>query len=344
MEIKIAKEVIKCLPKGKTSFDYYKDRYAAFILSEVLSKTKDKSCRVSDLKKSDYSGLLNKPMIKEVIARSGNGVLRCDQLDLLWNNSSEPFLLTLDTWGHGQRNWDQVSRSGHNLVLQLNFSNKHDALFRKLIKPDPDNNRAHGFRYFDHPVMKKGQRDLFRETLAWARIDFDFETNEALIEELQTDWLRIARRKLKQLERTKGRYYLYGTDTTPKKLKTYLESVLLTYGKIWDEAMLMAAMQFIRQELGINKIYIHTPDTGAAVKKIKYRQPPRSLYTTLPRKFCFAQTEQAPEFLYQSRAFRKLEKKLDGTQWNFINLGGSTYDQTDKDAIEKSRRHVTLAA
>ena len=347
MDIKIAKEVIECLPQGKTAFHYYKDRYAAFILSEVIKK----SCRVSDLKKSDYSGLLNKPVIKEIVARSGDGILRQDQLDLLWAESSEPFLLSLDTWGHGQRNWDQVSRSGHNLVLQLNFSNKHDTLFRKLVNPDHDNDdRDHGFRYFDHPVMKKGKRDLFRETLAWARIDFDFNTNEALIEELQTDWLRIARRKLKQIERGYGQHYLYGADTTPKKMKSYLKSILLTYGKIWDEAILMAAMKFIRQELGINIIYIHTPDTGAAVKKIKYRQPPRSLYTTLPRKFCFNQTDQAPEFLYQSRAFRKLEKKLGGTQWNYINLArvqvnlGGNYDKTDKDEIEKSRRDVTLVA
>jgi hypothetical protein len=87
--------------------------------------------------------------------------------------------------------------------------------------------------------------------------------------------------------------------------------------------MLTATIQFIYLELGIDKIYLHTPETGAAVKKIKYRQPPRSLYSSLPKKFCFSQTELAPEFLCQNRAFRKLEKKLGGTQWNTINLGGN---------------------
>ncbi len=339
MDIKIAKEVIECLPQDKTAFNYYKDRYAAFILSQVLLQARDKSCRVSDLKQSNYSGLLNKPMIKEIVARSGNGILRQEELDLLWPESSEPFILTLDTWGHGQRSWDQVSRSGHNLVLQLNFSNKHDSLFRKLVNPDDE----HCFRYYDHPVMRQGERDLFRETLAWARIDFDFNTNEALIEELQTDWLRIASYRLKEIEDSSRPFYVYGTNTTRERLKTYLESVLETYGKIWDEAMLTASIQFICQELGIDNIYIHTPGTGAAVKRIKYRQPPRSLYTSLPRKFCFSQTDQAPEFLCQSRAFRKLEKKLGGTQWNYINLGGD-YGKTDENAIEKSRRDVALAA
>ena len=314
MDINTAKEVIACLPEGKTQFSYYKDRYAAFILSQVI----DKECAISALKQSTYSGLLNKLMIKEIIAKSGGGILQQDQLDMAWSKSAEPFLLTLDTWGHKDRSWDQVSRTEYNIVLQLNFSNKHDLLFRKQLKPE----KNHSFNYFGHPVMRKGERNLFRETLAWARIDFDFNTNEALIEELQTDWLRIARRLLKQVEKGSTRFYLYGINTTPEKLKNYLESVLMSYGKIWDEAMLTAAIQFIHQELGISKIYLHTADTGAAVKKIKNTPPPRSLYSSLPRKFCFSQTEKAPEFLYQSRAFRRLEKKLGGTQWNVITLGG----------------------
>jgi hypothetical protein len=191
--------------------------------------------------------------------------------------------------------------------------------------------------------MKRNKRELFRETLAWARIDFDLNTNEALIEELQTDWLRRARQLLKQIESGKARYYNYGTNTTPDKLKIYLENVLAVYGAIWDEALLTAAIQFILQELGITKIYLHTPDTGAAVKLIKHTQPPRSLYSSLPRKFCFSQTDKAPEFLYRHRAFRKLEKQLGGTQWNVINLGGNHANIT-KIATEKSGRLITLAA
>ncbi len=335
MDIKTAEEVIACLPEGKTSFDYYKDQYAVFILSQVIGQ----GCAISDLKQSAYSGLLKKPMIKEIVATSGDGILQHDQLNMLWLKTAEPFLLTLDIWGGGDRGWDQVSRKGCNIVLQLNFSNKHDAIFKKLVRPDEN----HRFKYFDHPVMRKGKRDFFRETLAWARIDFDFNTNEALIEELQTDWLRIARRLQRQVERGRNHFYLHGFNTTPEKLKNYLESVLMSYGKIWDEAMLTAAIQFIRKELGIDTIYLHTPDSGAAVKKIKYTQPPRSLYSSLPRKFCFSQTEKTPEFLYHSRAFRTLEKKLGGTQWNVINLGGKNA-QYHADEITKLCRDVTFAA
>ncbi len=36
MDINTAKEVIACLPEGKTFLNYYKDRYAVFILSQVI--------------------------------------------------------------------------------------------------------------------------------------------------------------------------------------------------------------------------------------------------------------------------------------------------------------------
>ncbi|MCK5829974.1 MAG: hypothetical protein KAH20_06685 [Methylococcales bacterium] len=315
MDINTAKEVIACLPEGKTVFNYYKDRYAAFILSQVIGE----ECAIADLKQSAFSGLLNKSVIKDIVSKSGNGKLQHEQLEMAWGKTTEPFLLTLDTWGHKDRDWDQVSRNGYNLVLQLNFSNKHDAMFRKQLKPETH----HSFKYWDHPVMKQGERALFRETLAWARIDFDFKTNEALIEELQTDWLRIARCLLRQIDLGRTQFRETGFNTTTDKLKTYLQNVLLSYGKIWDEAMLMATIQFIHLELGIDNIFLHTPESGAAVKKIKDRLPPRSLYSSLPKKFCFSQTDKAPEFLCKNRAFRKLEKKLGGTRWNIINLGGN---------------------
>lgn len=41
--------------------------------------------------------------------------------------------------------------------------------------------------YHGHPVRKD---DV--ETLAWARIDLDFASNQALIEEIQSDWVKNA--------------------------------------------------------------------------------------------------------------------------------------------------------
>jgi hypothetical protein len=148
---------------------------------------------------------------------------------------------------------------------------------------------------------------------------------------------------LGEIQSGKNRFYNLGANAKPEKLRRYLEAVLADYGDIWDEALLTAALQFIRQELGIAKVYLHTPETGGVIKRIKYAQPPRSLYSSLPKKFCFRQTDKAPEFLQQDRTFRKLEKRLGGTQWHVINLGGHYADKTGT-AAEKSGRPVTLAA
>ena len=42
---------------------------------------------------------------------------------------------------------------------------------------------------------------------------------------------------------------------------------------------------------------MHRPETGAALKGIEGILPPRSLYTDLPRSFCFAPVAELPEFL-----------------------------------------------
>ncbi|MBT3027590.1 MAG: hypothetical protein KME48_10520 [Candidatus Thiodiazotropha sp. (ex Ctena orbiculata)] len=39
-------------------------------------------------------------------------------------------------------------------------------------------------------MLQRGDRNYYRETLAWARLDVDLERNEVLIEEVQSDWVR----------------------------------------------------------------------------------------------------------------------------------------------------------
>ena len=52
-----------------------------------------------------------------------------------------------------------------------------------------------------HPVLAPGERPYFRETLAWARIDLDLVSSEALVEEIQSDWVRCANRLKRRLSR-----------------------------------------------------------------------------------------------------------------------------------------------
>lgn len=310
MKLETVNEIIACLPKERTLFNYYKDRYAFLLLS--LACQKDKV--------DDFAKLLNKPVIRQWFGQQGKVDLNADRLKSHWSEASNDFVMSLSSWGGGNPYWDQTSRSGHNLVLQLGFSNKHEAIYRKLVKGGEQ-----PFAWSSHPVMshhKKHHR--FRETLAWARIDLDFETNEALIEEIQTDWIREVAELYQELEEIENEDHWreeipswWNIDAPVERVKQYCEYVAQEYRSMWDEAMLSASIDFIVNELGITKIYYHSHETG---KKVKNCTPPRSLYTQLPKKFCFQKTEQAPQFLHKDRRFKRLIKKIKQPEWHVLNF------------------------
>ena len=158
--------------------------------------------------------------------------------------------------------------------------------------------------------------------MAWARIDLDLQQGEALIEEIQNDWLRSvtddyrwARRIGKAADKP-----LLCADCSVRELRQYHDEVLLPYIKIWDEAMLAAALWFLRQEIGIKQVWYHHYETGVALKRITYTRPPRSVYTDLPKKFCFQATQDAPGFLMEDRAFRKRFRKIENPEWFSLEL------------------------
>lgn len=318
MELDQAKEIIELMPAGRTPFYYYKDRYAPFLLKEVAAKVKT----VAQLKASPFSGLCNKPIIRDYLSGCGDGRLDVESIDLLWKEPSKAFLLGLSTWYDKDTSWAQTTRRGANLVLQLNFSNQHDALFRKLIKPD----LQRSFKSWGHPVMWKERKGYFRETLAWARIDLDLDSGEALIEEIQNDWLRLADAWRRCFNCRCGRACRVQTAIESRKgeenARAYLEQVLPQYREIWDEAMLTACLWFLRRELGVHRIYYHTAEHGARLKSIIGRQPPRSLYTRLPRRFCFRKTGTTPLFLQQDRYFRNRVKrnKWQNIEWQVLDM------------------------
>lgn len=258
MELKLVNEIIACLPKGRTVFHYSKHGYALLLLSYLIGK----STRISDLKHSHYSKLLHTPLVKNVVANCGNGILEQASIDIAYWQSTLPFVLTLDMFDDCM----QTSRHGVNLVLQLNFSRQHDRAFEKLAKPGEDP----VMRCDYHPVMVPGNRELFRETLAWARIDLDFSRNEALVEEVQSDWIREAARVKRWItfcrKHNNALPEWFELAGALDQVEIYIDKVLAPYLIIWQEAMLSAAIDFIYRELGINTIYYHSQ------KNRQYRQ------------------------------------------------------------------------
>jgi hypothetical protein len=160
-------------------------------------------------------------------------------------------------------------------------------------------------------VLRRGDRDYYRETLAWARLDVDLERDEVLIEEVQSDWVRDVawlQRWLSRCDTEEHVMRCYAFETTAASARRYLQHVepLL---KEWSQAMLAATVNFINRELGLKRIWYHSWEVGNYLKRIKGDSlPPRSLYTALPRQFCFEKTERLPGMLSDRRTIKRLRR------------------------------------
>lgn len=293
-----ADEVIQILSKKKRLFYYFKDYYAFLLLDYVIGD----GISIGDLSKTRFSRLLSKPVIKKTISKSGNGIFTKDQLFSNIPTAQECYLLTLGEWGEENNRWSslfsQTSRPGKNLVLQLNFSNEHNKQYHRLIKPKGN----HPFEYGRHPIAQKGYH-----TLAWSRIDISNDYEYALIEEIQNDWIRLATSDKTTIEVVvqddEGneqviQQSLRGNTAGRNSLQIYIDKVLKPHMRIWDEAMLASTIWLLKEEIGVSKIYYHTYESGNELKGIQSgQQPPRSIYSKLPEKFCFTETDDIPPFL-----------------------------------------------
>ena len=296
MKTELVNEVLACMPKGKTHYHYFKGAYASRLLSMMLPE----QASVKQVKQTRFKRLLDHQTVKPLVAQSGGGVLNRDELNYVWHDNSKPFLLSLSRWGDkSHSSYNQVSRPGENLVLQLNLPHEHIRNYRLWMGANDD--QTLNGRWSDHPVQKMVGNKLFSETLAWSRIDIDFDTNEALIEEIQSDGIRYVKRWAKNYQRC-------GCKTCSTRLK-YV-AWFQSYANIWSEAMLMSTIWFIKNELGINRIFMHTARSGWQVKKMdKFWTAPRSLYSDLPKRFAFKQTWAAPEFLINTKHYQRLIRK-----------------------------------
>lgn len=199
-----------------------------------------------------------------------------------------------------------------NLVLQLNLSNYWHQQFQAFVRES-----ANDYFGYGHPLSRT--RDM---TLAWARLDCEFHTNEVLVEEIQTDLVRDITNMQKTARWAIGKhrdyFYYYGTRVHAHAFSQFGAGFLRAFKNTWHEAMLAATLKFVFDELGVKQMYYHTYETGSALKNIDYRKPPRSIYSDLPQKFCFRETSKAPEFLRANRHARRKLKKLKDSRWFYL--------------------------
>lgn len=302
------KEILQCLPEYKTRFYYFKDRYALLLLNLAVTGQISKK----ELKQTPFSKLLDKGVVQAVLSQNRGRLLSPEDFAAYWPAQYECYFLTLGVWGSLRNVCNQTSRRGFNLVLHLNFSSQHDEPYRKLIDPRDDR----PFELGGHPVAN-GEL----HTLAWSRMDIDLDAGEALIEEIQTDWIREAQWERRYAARERDSYWCWW-DSNPRNkwIIRYVDSILRIHEKMWDEAMLSATLWFLRDELGIRKIYYHTYRSGADLKRISGRLPPRSLYTKLPKQFCFSETDEVPGLLRKNVRSVSRIKKLEAARFNALIL------------------------
>ncbi len=299
MKHELAKEVVACLPKGRTLFHYSKDDYA-FLLLHMLSK---KENRIHKLRGTSAGKLLQKPSVKAHLASCHDG--RIDPAVIPRQQhlrEGRAYRLSLDIWGDDVQFWryNQVSRKGVSLVLQLNLNLSH---YRNLARC-VDLSDHDPFWVVGHPA-----REGKFPSLGWCRLDFDLESGEALIEEVQTDLLRemraVARAAYESREAKESRFEMFGGDFDTERLIAFWEEDFSSHEKTWHEAMLSAALTFLVDEIGMKTIFYHTHESGRLLKGIDGTQPPKSLYTTLPKQFCFERTRTVPHLLTSERGWKR---------------------------------------
>lgn len=311
MDTKLLNEVIDCLPKGKTHFRYFSGAYAPMLLDMLMPET----VALAELKKSRYGKLLHNKLLKPLVANAGDGRLSRAAVSNIWQEPSLPFLLSVSRWdARKDWMWNQVTRRGENLVLQLNLPKQHERLFQQWLSPKGEFNFNWGY---GHPVQRKrAGHDLFRETLAWARIDLDLDNNEALIEEVQSDGARKMASLAKQFK---------GCSCQQCQQRLRYIDWFQPYAKLWSEAMLMASLHFLKHEMGIEHVYMHTARSGWQLKHMeKNWQPPKSLYSDLPKKFTFQKTCGAPLFLRDTKPYQKLIRQQPDIDFHYLSLATST--------------------
>lgn len=280
--------VIARLP-DRISFRYQTGAYALMLLRWAIGP----GMPIRALRRSPLAGLLDKPSVRAALARAHDGVLRPEHL-LYSPGPVFNYVLTFGGY-EGDGPDEQVSRPGINLVIQVNFDPVHDLMFERLC---PDNREL--FMMGGHPVHAE------LNTLAWARIDLpdtepDIPFGEALIEEIQTDWVREARDQ-RDWARSLVDGGIAAADSESQLrlacgIVEYVEHVLVPHAKLWDELTLAAALWVLHEQLAVSRVFQHTFESGLALKDMADAPPPRSLYTKLPRRFGFRPTGEVPGFL-----------------------------------------------
>lgn len=329
MDIRVFGDVVACLPRGRTLFYYERDRFAVHLIDYLMSA----GWTATEIRASGLKRLLDKPPVRVALAAAGRAKFVREDVVFVPMTNPVPWRLSLARWSALQDHRNrQVTRKGLNLVLQVNFAAQHNAEYRRHISPA----NASLFRVKGHPSSDT------EHTMSWCRIDADLDTGEALIEEIQSDWFKCAASALSYpysyymniVLETEPEAHIRGIEEVSSGVRHYCAHVLPAYQRDWQETTLAAAIWFIVRELGIRDIYMHQFDTGNRLKRIdpRWAAPPLSIYTDLPRRFCFSTVSAGPSFVEREvERWAHGKRKITPAFWR-LNLARDSVEEMERSA------------
>ncbi len=130
------------------------------------------------------------------------------------------------------------------------------------------------------------------EQIGWARLELDPAGEYILVDEIQSDHLNAAHSlkndnsdEIEKIKRTIQANFNLTEDQFKNVLAEYY-TLLKDFPQIANQAITKFA-----QENGFKKIFWHTYESGKALKN---NEPPKSLYTKLPKEHFYQETENRP--------------------------------------------------
>ena len=301
MEKQEVQEILDIFENYRKIMPYQAGGFALQRIEDAVAGGMD----LAALRASEHVRLLTMPLVQAALAAHGSRWLDPSKLAISGYEDQDYFTITLGKWGCHKREWlrsyEQMARCGYNLVILLNHSGQGISQMKRISRKLEGRLRD---KDSCHPRDPAGGH-----TIAWARVDLDLEDGVALIEEIQSDWVHAVgniRYDCRDLQKLTDRQRARRARESNIRVNWlgYLDSpACKRLEKMWAEAMLHAAIELLVHEVGMTTVYLYGYETGNIVKGLdkSWGQPPRSLYTRLPKRYGMVPTRECPDFLLKKK-------------------------------------------
>ncbi len=210
-------------------------------------------------------------------------------LDYRESLNPEEFPVEYMTWDGLQRSTDNLSvkPKKDQLVLIIDASkNINKILFHS------DNQPLRWLFDNTNSASEQGGHPSTTNSIGWARLELDPHNEYILVDEIQSDHLNsshtLKTNMSNEAESVRGKIkeQFQLTDEQLKNVLNEYYNLLKDFPQIVNQAITRFA-----KDNGFTKIYWHTYESG---KELKQNDPPKSLYTKLPKEHGYNETENRP--------------------------------------------------